>query len=555
MSKEDKNIRVITFSKYVKPEPVENVSRGWALNGRNNSFYDYVIDRYRGSTTNSSIIDSYVDLVYGRGLGVRNSLQNTDAFVRLASILSAKDLKRLCFDYVMFGELSSEVIETKGKELSSIKHIPKNLVVPSLVDEDNEIKSYWFSRDWSKQHQNKPIEIPAFGYKKAPKTIYNLKPYTPNCVYFANPAYFSGLQYCESEEEISNLYLSSIKNGLSGGYIINVPDGVNLQPEEKDAFERSVKQRLTGSTNASNFIISFNGRDIEVTITPFPVNDNIHKQWEFLTTEATQKILTAHRATSPSLVGIISSSGFSNTADEMDMAEKQLMKRVIKPKQDAILEAIEEILVAYGINLDLYFKPLTEEVTATPTQLSEQCNHEKKNDDLEALLGLGEDEDLENYDIADECEVDYEEDIKLARVVSSNPNNKSEDDNKDVLIRYRYAGRTTGERDFCNRMINANKVFRKEDIIAAKDKVVNPGWGLNGANTYSIWLYKGGGNCYHKWNRVIYLKKDVKIDVNSPLAETISTSKARQKGFKVPVNESKVSVAPIRMPNQGFVNK
>jgi hypothetical protein len=555
MSKEDKNIRVITFSKYVKPEPVENISRGWALNGRNNSFYDYVIDRYRGSTTNSSITDSYIDLIYGKGIGAKNSLQNTDSFVRLASILSKKDLRRIVSDFQLFGEASMQVIKTKGKDLSSIKHIPKNLIAPSLVNEDLEIEGYYFSRDWSKLSQNKPEFFSAFGTSSDAIEIFNLKPYQAGEVYFSNPAYFSGLQYCESEEEISNLYLSSIKNGLSGGYIINVPNGMSMQPEEKDAFERSVKQRLTGSTNASNFIISFNGKDVEVTITPFPVNDNIHKQWEFLTTEATQKILTAHRATSPSLVGIISSSGFSNTSDEMDMAEKQLMKRVIKPKQDAILEAIEEILVAYGINLDLYFKPLTEEVTATPTQLSEQCDHEKKNDDLEALLGLGEDEDLENYDIADECEVDYEEDIKLASVVSSNPNNKSKDDNKDVLIRYRYAGRTTGERDFCNRMINANKVFRKEDIIAAENKVVNAGWGLNGANTYSIWLYKGGGNCYHKWNRVIYLKKDVKIDVNSPLAETISTSKARQKGFKVPVNESKVSIAPIRMPNQGFVNK
>ena len=86
----------------------------------------------------------------------------------------------------------------------------------------------------------------------------------------------------------------------------------------------------------------------------------------FLNENAIQKILTAHRATSPSLVGIISSSGFSNTADEMDMAEQQLMKRVIAPKQQYILDALQEILVAYDINLDLYFKPLTE-IVETPT--------------------------------------------------------------------------------------------------------------------------------------------------------------------------------------------
>tara|TARA_R110000796_G_scaffold28753_1_gene78371 strand:- start:4539 stop:6254 length:1716 start_codon:yes stop_codon:yes gene_type:complete len=566
MSKEDKNIRVITFSKYVKPEPVENISRGWALNGRNNSFYDYVTDRYRGSTTNSSIIDSYVDLVYGRGLGVRNSLQNTDAFVKLASVLTAKDIRRICFDYVIFGELSVEVIETKGKELSSIKHLPKNLVVPSLVDEDNEIKSYWFSNDWSKQSQNKPVEIPAFGFKKAPKTIFNLKPYSPNCVYFANPSYFSGLQYCESEEEISNLYLSSIKNGLSGGYIINVPDGVNLQPEEKDAFERSVKNRLTGSSNTSNFIISFNGRDVEVTITPFPVNDNIHKQWEFLTTEATQKILTAHRATSPSLVGIISSSGFSNTADEMDMAEQQLMKRVIKPKQDAILGAIEEILVAYGINLDLYFKPLTEEVKTAPAQLSKhKCDVDISATEnmASSLIEFGEDSSSEDWVLLSTADVDYDTDddlhdlikLQFANTGTARPNAKSSQDSQDVKIRYRYVGNPLPERSFCKLMMTANKLYRKEDIIQMGSKTVNDGFGERGTpnKPYSIWFWKGGGlrsakypngTCKHKWQREIYLNIKGGVDVNSPLAKTISTSEARRKGYKVPVNDSDVSVTP-----------
>ena len=52
-----------------------------------------------------------------------------------------------------------------------------------------------------------------------------------------------------------------------------------------------------------------------------------------------------------------------------------------------------------------------------------------------------------------------------------------------------------------------------------KNKPVNAGWGLNGANIYDIWLYKGGGNCYHKWNRVIYLKKGIKIDVKQSFSK------------------------------------
>ena len=550
MSKND--IRLITFSKYVKPKPIENKSKGWVLNGKNNSFYQYVIDRKNGSTTNSSVIDSYIDLIYGKGIAAKNSLTNSTDFLKLKQVLSDKDLRKIVSDFELFGEATMQVIKTKGKDLSSIKHIPKNHIAPSIVDEDFEINNYWFSADWSKVHTFKPEPFPAFGTSKKPIEIYNLKPYQAGELYFANPSYFSGLQYCESEEEISNLYLSSIKNGLSGGYIINIPDGSSLSTEEKAAFEKKIKNRLTGSENASNFILSFNGRDVEVTITPFPVNENIHKQWEFLTEMATQKILTSHRVTSPSLVGIISSSGFSNTADEMDMAEKQLIKRVIKPKQDYILDAINEILVYYGINLDLYFKPLTDEIKEVeePVALSE-CSHEKKNSDLNEFLELGESVNLEDFDLIDEVEVNYEDDVQLTATISGNPKKGSIQDSKDILIRYKYVGNKTPERQFCKDIMHSNKVYRKEDIVSLNDKPINKGWGLNGADTYSIWLYKGGGACKHKWNRVIYLRKGVKTS----LTDIISTSESRRRGYKVPTNDSKVSITPNKMPNKGFVNK
>ena len=66
-------------------------------------------------------------------------------------------------------------------------------------------------------------------------------------------------------------------------------------------------------------------------------------------------------------------------------------------------------------------------------------------------------------------------------------------------------------------------------------------------------IHKGGGRlstafpngtCKHKWNRVIYLKRGGGVDVNSPLAKQITTSEARRKGYKVPVNDSDVSITP-----------
>ena len=545
------NIRLINLSNYARPAVEENKSKNWVLNGRNNSFYQYIIDRNNGSVTNSSINSTYKDLIYGKGLSATQT--NSADWIALQSILSDKDLRMITIDFQLFGESSLQVIETKGKKLESIKHVPQNWVAPSLANEDNEIESYFVSQDWSNTTKNKPEEFVAFGTKGSGTKIYKIKPYKAGSFYFSDPDYISCLPYAEVEEETSNLYLNSIKQGLSGGYVLNVDGGQSWTPEEKDAFEESVKRRLTGSTQASSFIVSFNGSDVSVSIEPFPVNEQVHKQWEFLTEESKRQIMSAHKVISPSIIGLSTASGFSSVADEMDKAEEQLVKRVIAPKQRFITDALEEILVQYGINLNLYFKPLTE-VVVEPVQLGshDEC---KKKGSADDLINLGEDENLKDYYIYDEVEVDYEEIIELASTGTARPNAKSEQDGKDVVIRYRYVGNESPQRDFCTKMMSAKKLYRKEDIIQMENKPVNAGWGVNGANTYSIWLYKGGGNCHHKWNRVIYVKNGIEIDVNSPLAKTISTTKARSKGYKVPTNDSKVSIAPINMPNQGFVTK
>ncbi len=540
------------MNNYVRPKVEENKSKNWVLNGKNNSFYYYLIDRYNGSPTNSAIINSYIDMIYSGGISAYNAGVNSADWIKFKVLLKDSDVRKVISDFAMFNEFSWQVIKAKnGKDLGSLKHLPKERVAPALENEEEEIENYWYCRDWKNINKYPPIPYSAFGYSKDEIEIYNGKPYKAGKTYFADPDYLAGVPYCEMEEEISNYYINHIKNGLSFGYIINIPDGNNLTPEEKDLLEAKIKNKLVGSSNAGKFVLSFNGRDAEITVTPLQVND-AHKQWEYLTSESRQQIMTAHRVVSPMLFGIKDNTGFGNNADELNVAREQLIKFVIEPKQRFILDSIEEILSAYGINLQLYFKP----TTIQGVQLnSHVCCDEKKKTDLDNFLELGEDFEVDGYELIDEIEVDYDEEERffLASTGVAFPNAKSSQDGEDFIVRYKYTGSTRGERPFCNKMLSANKIYRKEDIIAMGDKPVNAGWGPEGASTYSIWLYKGGGNCHHKWNRVIYLKKGVKIDVNSPLAEIISTSEARRKRYKLEKNDSLVSIEPRNMTNNGFL--
>ena len=559
-------IKLITLTNYVRPPLMEDKSRDWVMNGRLNQYYSYIISRNNGSPTNASINESYTTLIYGKGLRTSSGALGAEGWGRLQTILRPRELRKMVRDFQVFGEFSFEIIESKGGELHSLTHVPKEMLIPAIANEKNEIEKYWFSRNWQKYTDidYTPISFPAFGAQKG-NSMFVARPYTVGNEYFGSPDYSSGLVYAEIEEELSNMYISSIKNGLSAGYIINIPNGTNYTPEEKEEFERQVKKKLTSSSNASNFIISFNDQEVAIDVTPFPVNSSVHKQWDTLTEQAKTQLMTAHRVISPSLVGLSSASGFSSVADEMDMSERQTIKRVIKPKQDFVIESLEEVLVHYGINLDLYFAPLTEEKIEVKEETAELSSHVCMSDGApeelaDSLIELGETLDASNWTLLSSTEVDYETDDDIYKtefavsIGRANPNAKSSQDNEDIAIRYRYVGNPNPQRAFCKKMMKANRLYRKEDILKMGTRVVNEGFGAKGTNDapYSIWLYKGGGlrsknfpqgTCRHAWNREIYLKRaDGKGKVES--SEKISTSEARRKGYKVPANENIVSIKP-----------
>ena len=103
--------------------------------------------------------------------------------------------------------------------------------------------------------------------------------------------------------------------------------------------------------------------------------------------------------------------------------------------------------------------------------------------------------------------------LDVALSIADTRRKDSSQDTKFIKVRYRYAkgsrknGKTgASSRDFCRMMHRTKKVFRKEDILQMQKDGVNSRLGHN-KQPYSIWLHKGGVNCYDTWERVIYIKK------------------------------------------------
>jgi hypothetical protein len=582
------DIRVVELSTYTSPKIIEDSRKDFVMYGEDNNYYQYLIDIYNGSPTNHACINGISEMIFGKGLDALDSSNKPNEYAQMISLLKEDVIRKITYDYYLMGGAAIQVIYGKGrKKIVQIEHIPVETLRAEKSSEKGEIDAYYYHHDWSSYKTSDDLKrIPAFGKSKEPIEILFIKPYKAGYYYYSPPAYTGGLQYAELEAEVSNFHMNNIKNGLSPSMIINMNNGIPNE-EERSLIEQKIAQKFTGSSNAGRFILSFNDNtESQATIEPIQLSD-AHNQYQFLSTESQEKILVAHRIVSPMLLGVKNNTGLGNNADELEKASILMDNMVIRPYQNLIIDALDKILSFNNITLKLYFKTLQpleftdltnvtdketrEEETGQKLSLKKEEKPTRKDNHpsnaiADELISLGEDEDLESWDIISEEQVDYDKDDKqndmltLASTGSAKPDSKSDQDKGLFKVRYRYAPLTTSanSREFCRKMVAANKVYRKEDITAMDEKAVNAGWGPNGSDTYSVWFYKGGGSCKHFWTRVVYFRKRNEQGEFLPSKglnndKQVSVNEARKEGFTPETNDSKVAKRPRDMKNRGFL--
>ena len=592
------DLRVVNLSTYTSPEIVEKSNKEWVAYGTDNNYFQYLIDRYNGSPTNNAIINGISEMIYGKGLDALNSSKKPEAYAKMMTLFHKDCVRKLCYDLKLMGQCTIQVIYSKDrKTVARVEHIPVENLRAEKCNDKGEIEAYYYSDNWEKvKNASQCTRIPAFGYSNEPIEILYVKPYRAGYKYYSSPDYQGGLQYAELEEEISNYHLNNILNGLAPSMLINFNNGTP-NAEERQMLENRIYQKFSGSSNAGKFILAFNDNpESAATIEPIQLSD-AHNQYQFLSDESGKKIMVAHRVVSPMLLGIKDSSGLGNNADELKTASILMDNTVIRPFQTLLIDAFDQILAYNNISLKLYFKTLQpleftdlENVVdqetreeETGVKLSQELPDELGSQIAEELIKLGQDEEelLKDFEVIDQQEVDYDYEAELDAVInelntpkpksllakiwqfvstgSAKPYQKSDQDGtskqsteegNEFLVRYMYspAVSKTNSRQFCSKMVSAKKVYRKEDILAMSEKEVNPGFGKGGAKTYSIWLWKGGPRCHHKWLRKTYVRKEGA----KGLGDLITTTEARKRGFKPEANEQQVPVAPNDMPQKGY---
>jgi hypothetical protein len=577
------NLHIVNLASYNRPKISEDKHREWVEYGEDNNYYQYLIDLYTESTTNNAIINGVSNMIYGKGLDALDSSSKPNEYAAMRSIVSDICLRKVTLDLKLLGEASFQVLY-QNKKVVKAEHFPRQTLRAEKCNEDGQIEAYYYFHDWSKiKRSDTPKRIASFGFGNGTEPeIKIVKKYVSGYDYYCPVDYQGGLAYAELESEVADYLINDVQNGFSGTKVVNFNNGVPDR-EKQVQIKSDVMNKLTGSKGEKVIIAFNNNSESKTTVDDIPLND-APEHYQYLSTECQNKLIVAHRVTSPLLLGIrTENNGLGSNADEIKTAALLFDNITIKPYQQLLTDSIDDILSVNGISLKLYFKTLqplafVETKNAITDEAREEETGVKLKKDLphtdenvfDLLDEFGEDEDLENWELVDERAVDYDQEealdkmIGLASTGTAKPNSKSKmdgitDKDKKFKVRYQYAplAISNNSREFCKKMVAARKIYRKEDIMFMSTKKVNAGWGANGADTYDIWLYKGGGDCHHFWLRKTYMAKDGgDIKGNIANKKPIYKKQREKEGIKAPTETDEpklVSTKPKDMTNRGFL--
>jgi hypothetical protein len=213
------------------------------------------------------------------------------------------------------------------------------------------------------------------------------------------PDWISALQFSFVEAELSNLHINNIENGFLPLVMVNLNNGVPA-PEERQTIEAMIEQKFTGTRNAGRFMVSFNDDPtVKPTIDTIQT-ENLHDKYQYAGDYSQDRILVAHRITSPLLFGIrTASNGFSSQSEEMKTSFSILQTMTIQAFQNNIINALQDAfeIGGWGEDTDLFFEQLTPLVIlSTTAEETGQTIEEVEEDVTESMEDVETEEVNEN---------------------------------------------------------------------------------------------------------------------------------------------------------------
>ena len=541
-----------------------NVSGTVIYNGTDNLFPNYLDGLYLKSVTHQTIINDLVNYILGYGL--QSPSEEEQRIIK--KFFNKRALNKLLRYKLIHNAYVLEIIKNELGRIVEINVLNPSQIRVSQIKDGKPVKFEW-RRSWDNgtyfNNRSERVELDALHVGCKHGIIYKYDNGIMDVPY-GRPSYLAGLDPIELEISIYMMHNHGAQNGMFPSMLIAKESSGDPEKDREDS--ELTAQSMAGVANAGKVGTTYYPQGGSAPVFSTPNLSGIDKVYENQYNTAEAGILKAHGIPSPSLIAGLNvrPSGFASPADELEWAKTELETKIIKPLREEFFEDFEALFIEIGLTPDnLTFDEVKEEEVrpediAEPTAMSEK----KSVDDLINQS----DEDMQGWELISSEEVDYEKEEELNKQIeelnsvqlagvstgTARPNAKSEQDRfvrgYQYKVRYKYSGDDTGDREFCSKMLSANKLYRKEDIEMMSANGVNGQFAPKGQSNYDIFLWKGGIYCHHKWLRQTFRKEGERGSVGTTSATQVSTGEAQRSGFRVD-NNPLVSTRPIDTPTRG----
>ncbi len=288
------NIINVQFDQAQQPKFEEKKGRNYIEFGEKNNYPTYLIDLYGESPKHGAIIKGKVNYIYGKGFEDITQKANTHGETW------NQILKRSILDDELHGGFYLQIIYNALGVIKDVFHIEFQKVRAS-----KDLSCFYVKNDWTlSDFKEKPREYPAFNINNPTGAqILYVKQYNPKSDVYPLPSYFQGLNYIESDIQVSRHILGNAKHNFVATKLINFNNGLPQEEEQADV-EMDLKKKFTNH-DGDRVVIAFNpSRENAVDIVDLGETSLTKEDFTNVNNLIQTEIFSCHQVTSPMLFGV-----------------------------------------------------------------------------------------------------------------------------------------------------------------------------------------------------------------------------------------------------------
>ena len=282
----------LEFDQAQQPRFEEKKGKNYVEFGERNNYPNYLIDLYNESPKHGAIVRGKSIYITGKGFEDKGIANSTGE--------SWNDLLKKCvMDDELFRGYYLQVIWNRLKQVSEIYHIEFQKVRVS-----KDLSCFYVKNDWQ-DNREKAREYEAFNVNNPiGSQIYYYKDYNPSSEVYPLPSYFQGLNYIESDIQVSRHILGNAKRQFVANKLIQLNNGDPIGEENKGEVERGLLKKFSGSEGARTVIMFNKSKENSAEIIDLGTTSLTKEDFTNVNGLIQTEIFSCHQITSPVLFGI-----------------------------------------------------------------------------------------------------------------------------------------------------------------------------------------------------------------------------------------------------------